>query len=1468
MASRLLPSPSNLLALAMPTVPPELTAVLAPPEQPLLLLPVRLETRFFALPDGTHELRVRVYPDQVHIDTHEPALSEDERRWGQHFWEQMWRAGHDDARERLAWQQLADRFDARRAAWITRAMRPISDAGRPESPLAPDTPLTTPPRFTAPPMQEDAAGGEWQRPPLARAMPQRWIAVATAGGALVAHALGAPIDREPAVGPDPKDKTVPAPDAPAVDAGMRWMVDFVEAEAIGMALRLTVPASVVQQGIDAVVVFGISSLDDVAAATAMAELLDAHHYTDGLGFLRVGTPTNNSAEVPSGWSSQDPLHARSFAIECRAPAPTAGSNADVLGHALGFDAGVVSPTLGSVYDAAVHEQADMRQMATALWPATWGYYLLNLIGFDATGLTLESIAWAREHFIQHVRPFGPLPTLRVGRQPYGVLPVTPLGEPPDGTVDERERWLATTLKTVSDRLWYPHVPDVPRVGRSDNPAQDLATVLKTDGISTGYRLRYLLGPRYLEHLRRFLGQDLAASGWLAAHETLTRAVLQALGLPWHPRLEDAAYSEAVMPIKAPLVQAGPSNGAETVEPDYIGALLADPPLPTSETDPLVPMPPPATLLHLLLRHSMQLEYAAAAARLSSRQPGSTPLVTLLRERELVNFNAATAVTTWRMVLSRPSPATGGQAPATFLKALTRFDDADLKPLGELRAALAHLQTRTPAVLERLLRATLDVSSHRIDAWITSLASRRLAALRAQRPTGLRLGGYGWVLNLKPSPPPTPVPTPEGETGQVFARSDDTGFIHAPSIMQAQTAALLRHAHLMHARSEATNLFAVDLSSRRVRLATSLLDGVRQGQPLGALLGYLFERRLHELHLDDTIDDFRALAPLGPVNGEPDTQPAESIAARNVVDGLKLRELRQRATTEPGSTTPAMQALFARAAPALDALDDAVDAVSDAAVAECAHQAVRGNIARTATTLQAIASGEAPPPELDVARTPRTGVAVAHRVVVLANAVASTGSSSPRARAEPWLNAWAARLLGPPQNVRFAAERVDAAGAVLATVPLRLADLGLAPIDIVSLAPVRPGEPMPDLEQHALAIARSRVGAMAPGESVRLDRRPGTDWLPNELGLDDVVELASRARALYAGARALDARDLVALGQQVDAGVDAPEFDARAAAARQALGAALATLQSRLDAGETSDTTALRTAIMAMSRFGIPGAVPLASADGEALLAQGFAVAREATRRADIAAAAATAAEVMRAVFGDAFVSVPRFTLARASASDLGSSLTATKTLQGGSDLAVYSWFQQTQRVREPLSRLSASLHAAEVTGTGERMTLAVAQLPHAVDDRWTGLPAVATGELPAGRLSLIVHADGTLDLTKPLVGLLIDEWIEVVPSPGETTGIVFQHDAPDSRAPQVMLLAVPASPAEPWTAATLHRLLLDALALAQVRTVDAEGLDIAVLNPVTGAEAVAEVSHFLPALHFAVNVDGDAVSPDFGPLMI
>ena len=49
--------------------------------------------------------------------------------------------------------------------------------------------------------------------------------------------------------------------------------------------------------------------------------------------------------------------------------------------------------------------------------------------------------------------------------------------------------------------------------------------------------------------------------------------------------------------------------------------------------------------------------------------------------------------------------------------------------------------------------------------------------------------------------------------------------------------------------------AVNLSSDRVRLALSLLEGIRNGQSLGALLGYRFERGLHDDHGLAEVDKF-------------------------------------------------------------------------------------------------------------------------------------------------------------------------------------------------------------------------------------------------------------------------------------------------------------------------------------------------------------------------------------------------------------------------------------------------------------------------------------------------------------------------------------------------------------------------------------------------------------------------------------
>src|SRR5262249_43658525 len=143
---------------------------------------------------------------------------------------------------------------------------------------------------------------------------------------------------------------------------------------------------------------------------------------------------------------------------------------------------------------------------------------------------------------------------------------------------------------------------------------------------------------------------------------------------------------------------------------------------------------------------------------------------------------------------------------------------------------------------------------------------------------------------------------------------------------------------------------------------------------------------------------------------------------------------------------------------LNSLADSVDAVSDALLAESVHHAVQGNPLRTASTLDAIASGAAPPPELEVVRTPRTGAALTHRLVALfsGDPAATPGWMNPaqsrRASAELHPNAWAARLLGDAARVRCLVERFEpSSGAVLETKEIRLNEIRLSPLDCIYAA---------------------------------------------------------------------------------------------------------------------------------------------------------------------------------------------------------------------------------------------------------------------------------------------------------------------------------------------------------------------------------------------------------------------------------
>jgi hypothetical protein len=239
-------------------------------------------------------------------------------------------------------------------------------------------------------------------------------------------------------------------------------------------------------------------------------------------------------------------------------------------------------------------------------------------------------------------------------------------------------------------------------------------------------------------------------------------------------------------------------------------------------------------------------------------------------------------------------------------------------------------------------------------------------------SGIYVGAWGFLENLEPDP-----------DGQ-----DHGEYIQAPSVQQATTAAILRGGNQAYEAEDEGHLSSVDLSADRVRLAQTILDGVRDGQALSALLGYRFERALQDRDLQAYVLAYREAFPGTTENRNRDEGQSATLGVKyDVVDGYALYQLLDYDTDQEGvdvapsypdhlpdpDVDPAVEE-------ALVTLVDAVDAVRDLLTAESVHQFAQGNATRAKVSLDTVAA-DGLVPDLDVVDTPRTETSITHRLSV-------------------------------------------------------------------------------------------------------------------------------------------------------------------------------------------------------------------------------------------------------------------------------------------------------------------------------------------------------------------------------------------------------------------------------------------------------------------------------------------------------
>jgi len=1224
-------------------------------DYPCLLFPLRIETRFKPVGEGT-QLWVRVFPDTCLIDTFEPSLAAVELESARAYWRGMWRAGGVEADERAAWRALVASHGSGRAAWIADNCRPEGDPAPPVKAdetdviLVVSTPAALPAAerphvatfWRAHWRADGAAAGEqaardaldaavgapraaelaeltrpyniadrpaaplgpvdvassvefvvlpdapvqdqpWSHAPEVNLLPDRLVLILEAGEQRIER-LGEPVPSPLIVGPDPlapageqlhlEDGELAVPDE------LRWMADFERAVEVGLGFKVDLNAEQARRGFDRLMVLGVRlSGDEQDGSASLETLLDHHHHgRAGLSLVPQGTPTNNTEGVGAGFTRaadadatfDDRRLGQLFTTEAD---PRLKRDGQWLAESLGIHPDVLARVAGS----GGFDQRDARAMQTALWPATLGYFLETMMDPLVDDDDVEHTRW---FFTRHVRGRGQVPAIRIGNQPYGILPTTAFsrigwlgGDEPDrGERRGRLGYLRRLhgLLREADEDWAALAREVPAVSRPGDPYQTLLGILGLHPGSAEFHYRYA---ESLDHLYNHL--NLLGLGVLmyqlvlrARLDAEAMALLAKLGVDGErPAVLDRYFLSGQGRLQGPLVDDRPLSETEgirawtTDERNYL-SWLADvgTSLETLRSQAgFIDGRPPIALLYLLLRHALILGYSGAGRALHRTAGFDEQVVSALkREPAFVHVDAQAPVSEsrWQPLYKvEPAITVGGTETVAEYIASVLGTASETTSLREQLEAIGLLEEASTARLERALVEHIDCCTYRFDAWLLGLVNLQLETMREARGggdlegdghparRGVHLGAYGWLEEVRPRPRAlSPVELPAdlaedfGGAGRVPLMRDDSngGYIHAPSLNQAVTAAVLRSGYLANATPGAPDAMAVNLSSERVRLAMRLLEGIRNGQSLASLLGYRLERGLHDRHAVAEVDQFvfalRKQFPLRADRLAPTSTPPgvsiEAIEASNVMDGLRFVE-HMRSTGSrsypfglgglPSASDAQRQAIDAEA----DALLDLYDALADLALAEGVHQAVQGNFDRVAGTLAAYTTGSHPP-EPDVVRTPAVGVTLTHRVGLhLEPGLAAPGGATPRAIVEPALNAWLAGVLPPLGQIACRVRWRDPVTNAPQVETVTMSQLGLQPLDLIELVRTEEQQAMTELDDR---VMRRVLGLASPRPDVILEIRY-MEHGANQLSVFEVAPLVARLRSLVVAARPLSPTDL-------------------------------------------------------------------------------------------------------------------------------------------------------------------------------------------------------------------------------------------------------------------------------------------------------------------------------------------------------
>lgn len=326
----------------------------------------------------------------------------------------------------------------------------------------------------------------------------------------------------------------------------------------------------------------------------------------------------------------------------------------------------------------------------------------------------------------------------------------------------------------------------------------------------------------------------------------------------------------------------------------------------------------------------------------------------------------------------------------------------------------------------------DLFYYRLDAWMQGIVGGRLNT----RSGKLIIGCFGWVFDLK----------------EAKKRDDNRigEYLLAPSVNQALTACVLKGAYNNSKTSDADKdadvmSMNINLSSERVRKALRIVNGVRNGLPVGAVLGADLERLLHDRYkmnsnqeLDRYIWPLRLAFPLvQDMEADAAIMRTEKENSPSVINGaLLINSLRefigdrikrqtigdyfsnrsdaakefnswwQFAKVQGSVSNDHISALIS----IFQDIYDSYDALMDVILSESVYQLCQGNTEVVAALMNALEKETMLPIPM-VTDIPVTHARIENKVIVCVEPEGSSHQQSPMAMADPSLNAWFRTVLG-------------------------------------------------------------------------------------------------------------------------------------------------------------------------------------------------------------------------------------------------------------------------------------------------------------------------------------------------------------------------------------------------------------------------------------------------------------------------